>query len=105
MLYDSIKGMNNITKLKEKFITTDPKDNVTTARIEVQADTILSTDDETTIKTKETIPFGHKMALGDIKKGDPAIKYGQRIGIATQDIAVGELVHTHNLSGERGMAK
>ena len=104
MLYDSIKGMENITKLKDKFITTDPKDNVTTARIEVQTDTILSTDDKT-IKTKELIPFGFKMALKDINKGDPVIKYGQRIGIATQNIAIGELVHTHNLSGERGMAK
>ena len=96
--------MENIIKLKDKFITTDLKDNVTTARIEVQSDTILSTDDKT-IKTKELIPFGFKMALKDINKGDPVIKYGQRIGIATQNIAIGELVHTHNLSGERGMAK
>lgn len=40
---------------------------------------------------------GHKSALFDIKKGEAVIKYGMRIGVATQDISRGEHVHTHNL--------
>ena len=43
------------------------------------------------------IPMGHKVALRDIKKGEPVIKYGFPIGEATQDIPVGGHVHSHNL--------
>ena len=40
---------------------------------------------------------GHKYALRDISCGENVIKYGQSIGHATCDIAVGEHVHTHNV--------
>lgn len=40
---------------------------------------------------------GHKYALCDIKKGENVIKYGSPIGHATEDIRMGEHVHTHNL--------
>lgn len=43
------------------------------------------------------IPYGHKMALCDIKKGDYVIKYGYPIGRAKSDIKKGEWVHSHNL--------
>lgn len=43
------------------------------------------------------IPAGHKFALCDIAKGDFVIKYGQVIGRATEDIAKGQWVHSHNL--------
>ena len=44
-----------------------------------------------------TIPAGHKYALRAIGKGETVIKYGEIIGRATQDIAKGEWVHTHNV--------
>ena len=37
-----------------------------------------------------------------VAKGEPIFKYGQRIGIAISDMDTGDLVHVHNLSGERG---
>ena len=43
------------------------------------------------------IPMGHKVALRDIKKGEPVIKYGFPIGEATEDIPMGGHVHSHNL--------
>ena len=43
------------------------------------------------------IPMGHKVALRDIRKGEPVIKYGFPIGEATADIPVGGHVHSHNL--------
>ncbi len=52
---------------------------------------------EVALKEAEGIPAGHKRALVAIKKGEPIIKYGNTIGIATADIAEGEWVHTHNL--------
>lgn len=43
------------------------------------------------------LPFGHKIALSDISKGDKVIKYGAPIGVATSDIKAGEHVHSHNV--------
>lgn len=40
---------------------------------------------------------GHKYALRDIRQGENIIKYGQPIGHATQEIAKGEHIHSHNL--------
>ena len=48
------------------------------------------------IKAKEDIPMGHKIALRDIKAGEPIIKYGFPIGAATSDIPQGFHVHTSN---------
>ena len=45
----------------------------------------------------EDIPMGHKVALKDIQKGEPVIKYGFPIGEATSDIPMGGHVHTENL--------
>ncbi len=40
---------------------------------------------------------GHKYALRDIKAGENIIKYGNPIGHATEDIAKGDHVHSHNV--------
>lgn len=43
------------------------------------------------------IPAGHKIALHAIATGEPIRKFNQIIGFATEPIAAGEHVHTHNL--------
>ncbi len=50
-----------------------------------------------TLDGKGEIPAGHKYALRDIPKGEYVIKYGEIIGRASQDIAKGDWVHTHNV--------
>ena len=45
----------------------------------------------------EDLPMGHKVALRDIREGEPVIKYGYPIGKALADIPAGAHVHTHNL--------
>ena len=50
-----------------------------------------------TVTLLEDLPMGHKVALRDIKKGEPVIKYGFPIGEATADIPAGGHVHTHNI--------
>lgn len=50
------------------------------------------------LKVNQGIPLFHKFALADIPKGSQVIKYGEYIGIATQDIKAGDWVHTHNLA-------
>lgn len=55
-----------------------------------------------TIESRENIPFGFKVALKDIQKGEYVIKYGEVIGRATEFIGEGYLVHVHNVEGLRG---
>ncbi len=50
----------------------------------------------------EDIPYGHKIAVCGIRKGEQIIKYGEEIGVATRDIRKGEYVHIHNLDSMRG---
>jgi altronate hydrolase len=70
-------------------------DNVGIVTDPVSAGDLLSTD-ETAITVREEIPSAHKVALRSISEGDPIVKYGQVIGLATSDIAEGSHVHTHN---------
>jgi altronate hydrolase len=53
--------------------------------------------DGLTISLTEDIMQGHKFALQPIKAGEKVYKYGNPIGLASQDIGTGEWVHTHNL--------
>lgn len=92
-------------RLLDNVIVADLKDNVATARVEISAGTAFVSDQWGSITVKEKIPFGYKLALKQIAKGEPIIKYGQKIGIAKSDIVPGELVHVHNVSGERGRGK
>jgi altronate hydrolase len=49
------------------------------------------------LTARSDISAGHKLAIRAIAPGQPIRKFNQIIGFATQPIAVGELVHTHNL--------
>ena len=46
---------------------------------------------------QELIPSGHKVATRAVAAGQPVRRYSQVIGFATQPIAPGQHVHTHNL--------
>jgi altronate dehydratase small subunit len=48
------------------------------------------------------IPAGHKIALRPIARGEFVIKYGERMGRASTDIACGDHAHVHNIEGVRG---
>ena len=54
------------------------------------------------IQLLSDVPYGHKIALCDIKKGEEIIKYGEAIGAASRDIAAGDYVHIHNMDSQRG---
>lgn len=48
------------------------------------------------------IPYGHKIALCDLKAGAHITKYGSVIGGASRGISAGEYVHVHNMDSLRG---
>lgn len=73
---------------------------VTVTAPAVKGDTILCLEDgggEVQILVNEDLPIYHKAAITEIPKGGFVYKYGEKIGTATQDIHVGDHVHTHNL--------
>ena len=53
------------------------------------------------VKLRNNVPLGHKVAMRDVPKDKPVIKYGRQIGKAVQSIAKGAHVHTHNLKTMR----
>jgi altronate hydrolase len=73
-----------------------PRDNVLVALRDLQpGETVRSSTEE--LVAKSVVPRGHKLAAAAIGAGSIVNKYGWPIGMATQDIAPGEHVHTHNL--------
>ena len=73
-----------------------PDDNVAIAREKLAAGTAIA--DPVALQLRDAIPAAHKLALRPIAAGEPVRRYGQIIGFATQAIAPGEHVHTHNLA-------
>jgi len=61
----------------------------------------LTGNREYSLTVLEDIPFGHKIALKNLQKGDKVVEYGEIIGVATQDIPKGAHVHIHNLRSLR----
>jgi altronate dehydratase small subunit len=81
-----------------------PSDNVATAVEEVQAGEEVAIPmgrQVLSIHAIEVIPFGFKIALQKIPRGEIIRKYGETIGTAGTNIAQGALVHIHNLEGTR----
>ena len=71
-------------------------DNCSTSLEEIPKDSEILIKDNI-IKINQDIPFGHKFALKNIKKREIVKKYGEIIGIATEDIRKGDWIHTHNI--------
>ena len=83
------------------FTTTSPllllnaRDNVAIARVSLDPAPYPELGGA---RLSDRITQGHKVAVEALKAGAPVIKYGQVIGFANRDIAVGEHVHTHNMA-------
>ena len=70
------------------------EDNVVVARADILPGTRLPDED---VVTAGHVPAGHKIATRPIAKDEPVRKYNQIIGFATEAIAPGAHVHTHNV--------
>ena len=77
-----------------------PDDNVATVLVAIDPGATVLWDASPGVVADEPIPAGHKVALAAIARGAPIRKYGQPIGVASHPIAVGQHVHTHNLTGQ-----
>ncbi|MBO4902083.1 MAG: altronate dehydratase [Lachnospiraceae bacterium] len=79
-----------------KIIRINELDNVAVALSPIAAHETVSYG-QISVTALQDIPQGHKIALEDIGANDTVIKYGYPIGSATESIAKGAHVHTHNI--------
>jgi galactarate dehydratase len=84
--------MNDMTS---PVIVLNTADDVAVARRSIQQGSPVGIE---ALMARDLIGRGHKVALRAIAAGQEVKKYGQVIGLATQDIAPGNHVHLHNLA-------
>lgn len=82
--------------LQLSAIKIHPNDNVAVLLRDCSVSEPLSIEGESIIPM-QSISKGHKIALCNIQAGEAVIKYGLPMGTATQNIQVGEHIHTHNV--------
>jgi altronate dehydratase small subunit len=90
---------------KAKALVMNAADNVATVLEEVAPGTEVALtvgDEKLAVRVMEKIRFGHKFAIRAIPRGEFIIKYGEPIGVATENIVAGRHVHVHNLESTRG---
>ena len=80
----------------------DAKDNVAVAIEPIaKGDRLEARGADLGGTAKSDITIYHKVAIRDIPKGEPVVKYGEHIGLAAEDIPAGTHVHTHNVENHR----
>ncbi|MES2337256.1 MAG: altronate dehydratase family protein [Pseudomonadota bacterium] len=77
-----------------RLLRLDPADSVAIPLADIGVGASLGAG----LVARQPIPALHKVALVAIPAGAAVIRYGQPIGLATQDIAAGDHVHVHNLA-------
>ncbi len=85
-------------------ILLNEKDNVATALSDAVAGDLIEFTNSKALQgmeLAEAVPYGFKFAVQAIRKGEEIIKYGEIIGLATEDIGKGNIVHVHNVEGQR----
>ncbi|HEX3952651.1 MAG TPA: altronate dehydratase family protein [Stellaceae bacterium] len=68
-------------------------DNAVVARVDLLPGTTVEG-----ITVSTPVPAGHKLATAPVASGEAVRKYGQILGFATEAIAPGEHIHTHNMA-------
>lgn len=77
-----------------RLLILHPNDNVAIALADIYAGEIGNAAGPTLL---QSVKQGHKVAVAAIRAGQNIFRYGQTIGQATADIAIGEHVHVQNL--------
>lgn len=86
-----------------EFIRLHAGDNVAIATEPLAVGDQLCVGDSQ-VEIAAAIPRGHKFAVREISQLAPVLKYGQPIGVASESIAAGCHVHSHNLRDQHTVA-
>ena len=79
----------------KEFIKINSKDNVIIVLRDYKKNEVIKID-EKEVKVLQDITKGHKIAIENIAKSKNILKYGMPIGVALEEIKIGEWVHVHN---------
>ncbi len=79
--------------MERRWILANEADSVAIALAALDAG-----EDVSGVAVRQFIPAGHKVAIRAMARGQPVIKLGHAIGIASADISPGTHVHEHNLA-------
>jgi altronate hydrolase len=72
-------------------------DDVSIAKVNLVAGSnLVGTRHGASLQLGQLIPSGHKFAIRMVQQGQPIRRYGQVIGFARRDVAIGDHVHVHN---------
>lgn len=85
-------GSEHAPRAQADLHLVDPADDVAVALRDLTPGDIAGG-----VIVRETVPRGHKLAIRPVPSGHSVRKYGWPIGVARQDIAPGDHVHSHNL--------
>ena len=81
---------------RKPVLQLDPRDNVLVALMDLKAGEVVQHEDQSyTLATD--VDSKHKFPTADLATGDPIYQFGVLVGVATQPVACGELIHTHNV--------
>jgi altronate hydrolase len=80
----------------DKLLRLNSKDTVAIATSPLKKDQVIKIGDRS-VKIREDIPAGHKVALQPMEKEEQVLRYGLAIGHTTRPIEEGEWVHIHNM--------
>src|SRR5438309_430277 len=92
---DVLPGFHAVTAVPQA-VKCHPADNVVVAVRPLVAGCEVVVDDDAVV-LRDAVPAGHKIAIRTVEPGEPVVKYGFPIGVATAAIPPGAWVHTHNL--------
>ncbi len=92
--------------MKHSILLHEPDDDVGVAVIDLKKGSVagaltLEGKPAGSVKLRDNVPLGHKVAMRDVAKDKAVIKYGREVGKAVQPIAKGAHVHIHNLKTMR----
>jgi altronate dehydratase small subunit len=87
----------------KRALTLHETDNVANALSDLEpGDLVMITPGGYEVEALDSIPFGFKIAVKALAKGEAVYKYGHQIGISIMEIKIGQCVHVHNIEGCRG---
>jgi len=91
-------NQQDLSPRQPRALRLHPDDNVVTILEDVGPGPVELVGDAggQTLTVTDRVAGGHKVATRPIAAGMPVVKYGVTIGVAGDDIATGQWVHTHN---------
>jgi len=91
--------------VEHRFLIHRQGDHVGVAVVDIDPGAAVGVfmDDDSVVEISVTdaIPLGHKVAIADVAAEELVVEYGVPIGRASDAIATGNHVHTHNLRSAR----